>query len=93
MHSDVVDVDGPRKKPKKDVADDFAIRFSENRAGTGDLKFLAKETGAPGKSKRTSLNHHYLIEVGDGHRSEPHAIAGRQKATGVILDPWLLCQV
>jgi hypothetical protein len=89
VNGDIVNVDSAGEEPEKHVADYLSVRFGENRASAGDLQFLAKKTGAPGKRKRGFLDRHNFIEVGGDHRAKLDAPVRRKKATGVILSQWL----
>jgi len=43
----IMDIDGSRQNPIKNVADDLSGGFSKNRTGAGDLQLLAKKTSTP----------------------------------------------
>ena len=89
VDGDIMDIDRARQKPKKDVPDYSPVDFGEGRSGAGDLKFLEEKIGAPGKTIRHPLDQHDFIQIGRGHRSKPHTLAGRKRATGDLSILWL----
>jgi hypothetical protein len=80
----VVNIDSAGKKPVKNIADNAAVTFGQDRARTGYLKFLTKKSGAPGKAERGAFDHHHFVHVGNGHRPEAQAVVGRKKATAAL---------
>src|SRR5262245_53601925 len=87
MDGNVMNVDRPRQKPEKNIADDLPFDFGKDRAGASDLQLLAKKAWTPRIMKSGALDHHDFVQVGRGDRPKSDAVFGCEKLARSILRP------